>query len=156
MELFRRVIRIADILGLGLWHIKVEERPEEAGDPDVGDGSQYAVIDIRGQHEAVITFYREFFEAEAFEQLRVIVHELLHCHFAELDDVIESLPTIVERLLTSVQKLDVSDEDAVNAVADMFCASLEENFIARAHKLLDAVARMVVLVNDMGLDRDGS
>lgn len=146
MELWRRVNNIADLLGLGLWHLHIDERPDAEG----GDG-EYAKVRVE-HYEAHIVFYKPYFEADELMQLRVIVHELLHCVFAPLDQVIETLPAIVESFTESVSELGVKNEAALKAVAAVMCTAIEENYDQRAEDVVDAIAAVVVFVNQHGLE----
>ena len=148
MELYTRVIKIADLLGLGLWHLKIDERPE-----DEGAAGEYAEVDIDGDGglEARITFYKPYYALEPYMQLQVIVHELLHCVFAPVDEMIESMPELIRALAQSCSK--TQDSVSVKALASLFCEQFEQNYNERTHRLLDGFARSVVLINEMGLER---
>lgn len=149
MELWRRVNNIADLLGLGLWHLHIDERPDASGEDD-----EYAKVRVE-HYEARITFYKPYYEADELMQLRVIVHELLHCVFAPLDQVIETLPNIVESFTESIQKIDTQDDAALKAVAAVMCTAIEENYEQRAEDVVDAIAAVVVFVNQHGLEKAG-
>jgi len=138
MELWRRVNKIAEQLGLGMWHLDIIEQP------DLG-GPEYCFADIHVDDlEARITFYKAYFEADSFLQLHVIVHELMHCVFAQLDDAVEGLPDMITHLV------EHDNVEVRRALAEMLCETFEAEFARRAERLTDQVARIVVLLNESG------
>ena len=141
MELWRKVNVVAEKLGLGLWHLTIDERPEEStADED------YATIHVE-EMDAKIVFYRAYYEADSFMQLHVIVHELMHCVFATLDDALESLPELI------VQIVEHGDKDTRLALAELFFDAVSVQFERRVDRLIDQVARVVVRLDENpGLD----
>jgi hypothetical protein len=138
LELWRRVNLIAEQLGLGIWHLTIDERPE-----DEGPNGDYADIEV-DDLEARITFYKLYYSADTFMQLHVIVHELLHCTFSHLDDALSSLPTLVDRIVKT-DSIEVRRE-----LGKMLCETFEEQFELRVDRLVDQIARTVVMLNEGG------
>jgi hypothetical protein len=75
--------RVADEIGLRDWGVQFNWRSPA---PD-GDGG--SVSWPEGRTEAVIRLSPSFRDFEPAEQRYVIVHELVHCHFAPMQDTVE-------------------------------------------------------------------
>lgn len=146
---YGRVIKIADRLGLGVWTIKLIEKSEETSEDE-----DYAEVNFRAPMcEATITLYKEYYAADDFTKVRVLVHELLHCVFAPVDEVIETLPDIAEELVEVLQKVDPHNDDAARAVIAFFCEEVLRNYNQRAERVIDAVSCVMTQINDLGLMR---
>jgi hypothetical protein len=80
---------VANTLGLTEWKITVV-----AG--ETSDDVIANVVVPFGRHEARITLGPKFYESDATEKRETILHELLHCHFADLDELEhETLPQLL-------------------------------------------------------------
>ena len=76
------VDRCAKILGLGHWEIKVSENnpPEDA----------WADIEVsQNLYRATIRFSPDLWREKATEIRRVVAHELIHCHYAGVERLVE-------------------------------------------------------------------
>lgn len=79
---------VADALGLTDWTIRVERRDDEECTAECAA--------IYGRRYATIRFDSEFFAVSPEEQRVIVIHELLHCHHAPVDELIHHvLPTVM-------------------------------------------------------------
>jgi len=78
------VDRCARVLGLGHWEIKVSE------DPSSEDA--WADVEVsQNLHQATIRFSRDLWKEKPTEIRRVVAHELIHCHYAGVERLVETL-----------------------------------------------------------------
>lgn len=78
------VDRCARVLGLGHWEIKVSE------DPSSEDA--WADVEVsQNLYQATIRFSRDLWKEKATEIRRVVAHELIHCHYAGVERLVETL-----------------------------------------------------------------
>lgn len=89
--LIHYVHECARAIGLSEWEIEVvrDGLPEHV----------FARCDVPlARQAAKITFGPQFFESSPEEKRATILHELLHCHFAQITEVVdESLPALLGR-----------------------------------------------------------
>lgn len=90
-ELQRYVRSVADELGLQHWHLEVEVTDEHPpadtliSDAEEDDWPAAATCDpIPGMHRATLRFSTGFREESPEDQRETVVHELIHCHLADL------------------------------------------------------------------------
>lgn len=140
MELWERVRRIADFMGLRLWSITVVEKPEEESD------CHAKVKGADAGHEATIEFFKSFYELDPHEQRRVIVHECTHCIFYPLDESIEGYAAGVLHL---VRKLDTGAEYAGEVLNELY----DELYTILRERVVDQVARIINDAAELGLSR---
>jgi hypothetical protein len=120
LEFLRWVGEIACAIGLSEWEIevKVEELPEDV----------LARCHVpRARQAARIVIGTEFLAGSAEEQRATMVHELMHCHFAQVVEVTEeSLPAILGRPAWTIFETghDLALERCLEAVAVAFAAKL--------------------------------
>jgi hypothetical protein len=81
IERFARAV--ADQIGLRDWVIDFD------WDNPAGEGDGASVAWPEGRKHAVIRMGVNFMEQEAQEQRYIVVHELTHCHFAQMQDTVE-------------------------------------------------------------------
>jgi hypothetical protein len=78
------VDRCARVLGLGHWEIKVSE------DPSSEDA--WADVEVsQNLYQATIRFSRDLWKEKPTEIRRVVAHELIHCHYAGVERLVETL-----------------------------------------------------------------
>jgi hypothetical protein len=83
---------LADALGLRDWDVTLAE------DHSMSEEVFADVRVPRGRKHATITLGGEYFTSSQEERRATIVHELLHCHFMSLEDLIEdTLPPLIGR-----------------------------------------------------------
>lgn len=144
VELHKRVISIADSLGLGNWTIRVVERPEELHSADEEDDESHTYAEtFPGPGEARIYFFKPFYDALPHEQVQAILHELLHCVFYPVDEVINNLPGLADGLASLMQKVNPGDGAACTAVLDFFFGEIKRNYDERAELMVDALAMTI-------------
>lgn len=68
---------IADLLWLRDWTIEIESDEPESSEAIA------AIRPIWGRRRALIRFRDDFWNMDSEDQRQTIVHELIHCHFAE-------------------------------------------------------------------------
>ena len=76
--------RCAKILGLGHWQIKLSEQnaPEDS----------WADIEVsQNLYQATIRFSPDLWKEKATEIRRVVAHELIHCHYAGVERLVDTL-----------------------------------------------------------------
>lgn len=88
-EQLRQYVRlVADALGLKDWSFYAERKDSE-------DNTAECAC-VYGRQYATIRFDRAFFEETPDEQRIIVIHELLHCHHAPVDELIENaLPHVM-------------------------------------------------------------
>lgn len=110
---------LAARMGLGSWHITIE-------DGEVAP-SRYAENLLWGERlRGDITLNRNWIPSSRADLREVLVHELLHCHFAPLDQQINSLETVLGALAFGpmIRQFDQDEEKAVQQIAHWWAPSL--------------------------------
>lgn len=82
------VRQVADLLGLRDWTFEVECR-EVPADGEHGVGGECRPIP--GRRKAHISLFDAIWSLGAVEQRNTVVHELIHCHFAETDTYLQEM-----------------------------------------------------------------
>lgn len=112
----------ADELGLNQWRFRVSDEPCEDGklaEVEWTDGKFHA--DIR-----VIATFRDF---KPEDQVDAVLHELLHCHISQIEDVVR-LDLFETRALSQpmYEMVTVSMRRHVEYVVDTLAHSLTKKF----------------------------
>lgn len=98
----------ADTLGLRDWRVDVSRNPSS-------DENRACSDFVFGKRHVTVAFNREFRTYDADQQRETIAHELLHCHFDSLTDVIRDELTHLGRLnegeLASVRRAHLRAEE---------------------------------------------
>lgn len=140
MDLFDRVRKIADFMGLRTWGVSVEERPAEQHK----DGA-YASVVIGDQSEgATITFYAPFYALDEHDQRRVIVHECGHCVLVQIDELMD---TYGANVIAMVKKIDPSYEITAECVHELF----DDTYCVLRERVVDRFARVINDAAELGL-----
>lgn len=80
----RYVNKLKNMTGLSNWTIKVSAQPSSAG-------SLAETEVVYAQNLAVIQFHKDFRKDSPEDFRATVVHELLHCHFAPMSEVISDI-----------------------------------------------------------------
>jgi hypothetical protein len=110
---------VANTLGLTEWSISYTSG-------DVPDDVIAQVIVPHGRREAGITLGAKFYADDPSNQRETIVHELLHCHFADLDELQrDSLPSLIGQPAFTVYEnaVDLVIEHGIDALSVAIAAS---------------------------------
>lgn len=83
----RYIVDLKLQMWLGVWRIDIEW----ADDP--GEDAIASIRPVYGQKRATLRICRDFFSMEPWEQRRSLVHELLHCYAADVQELGEQLRT---------------------------------------------------------------
>lgn len=110
---------VRDKLGLTDWEIKVYDGP-------LAEDVIANVVVPSGRRVAKITLGPQFYEEDAEGKRDTIVHELLHCHFADLDEIqSDTLPILLGKptFTTYQAATDLALEHGIDAIAVAIGAS---------------------------------
>lgn len=114
------VRQIANELELRDWQFILDDEPIEPG-------AFGQIWPTRGRKIAWIGFCKDFHKLRPEQQRHTIVHELIHCHFANtLDFFNESLPGLAGKKVAKVAKREcvLHVEFGVDAMADAIAQRL--------------------------------
>ena len=107
-KIHRYILTVAQAMNLGHWEIILSD-----GDPtdELGAAEVYSA---RGRRTAIVSVASDFLETPKSQQRHVIVHELVHVHFACPDHVIhQSVSEEIHRAW------NVSCEYSIDAIAEV-------------------------------------
>lgn len=79
------LVEVRNAMWLGVWRIDVY------WDGDLDSGGFAEIRPTYGQKHAQLRVCHDFFDMEPWKQRRIVVHELLHCHNSDVQELAERL-----------------------------------------------------------------
>jgi hypothetical protein len=111
------VRRLAALMGLRDWTVEVQDEP-------ASDGTLAECDAIFGQRYARISLCSEWYTLDPAVQRSTVAHELLHCHVAQLSNLVNAMLEQTKGSKVARACWSVGEEYLVDAIAEAWAQTL--------------------------------